>query len=167
MDTNRYAPPATAVADLAPVPLKRRGIVAMILFTVITLGFYSPIWFLRRREALNQLHSPRKLRAWPFAAFIAIMIVDLMVNFAVGFSGAEVVPPEVAIPLIVVEVGLGIVLLMQCFRTKNILEDHLAGRADVASPMFTEPVRLSGLMTFIFTTLYLQYIINKHIATKG
>ena len=63
MDANPYAPPTATVADLSRVPLKRRSVFLMIVFTILTLGFYLPIWFLRRREGLNQLDSPRKLQA--------------------------------------------------------------------------------------------------------
>ena len=57
-------------------------------------------------------------------------------------------------------------MLIQCFKTKDILEDHLAGPDDAAPSMFAvaERVKLSGLMTFLFSIFYLQYVINRYIA---
>jgi hypothetical protein len=36
----------------------------MIVFMLITFGWYYPVWFFRRRAALNRLSSPRKLKLW-------------------------------------------------------------------------------------------------------
>jgi len=165
MDANPYAPPTATVADLSRVPLKRRSILLMIVFTIFTLGFYLPIWFLRRREALNQLDSPRKLAVWPFAAVIAVMAADVVVNVVLAAQGQDAVPPAVVFALSIIRLGFGINLIVQCFKTKDILEDHLAGPAD-GSGMFTEHVKLSGLMTFFFQSLYLQYIINRDIVGR-
>lgn len=163
MDANPYAPPTATVADLSRVPLKRRSVFLMIVFTILTLGFYLPIWFLRRREGLNQLDSPRKLQAWPFLAVIAVMAADVVMNVLVG---AEVpVSPALVLVLAVLRLGFGINFIVQCFKTKDILQDHLTGPAD-GSGMFAERVQLSGLMTFFFQSLYLQSIINRHIVPR-
>jgi len=53
-------------------------------------------------------------------------------------------------------------MLFQCFRIKDILEDHIAGPEEqTPSPLLAPPVRLSGLMTFFFQIFYLQHIINR------
>ena len=163
MDANPYAPPTATVADLSRVPLKRRSVLLMIVFTIFTAGFYVPIWFLRRREALNQLDSPRKLAAWPFIAWIAVVAVDIAVNALII---AEVpVSPAIVFTLSIVRLGFAINLVVQAFKTKDILQDHLTGPAD-GSGMFAERVQLSGLMTFFFQSLYLQYIINRDIVPR-
>lgn len=165
MDANPYAPPTATVADLSRIPLKRRSVFLMIVLTIVTLGFYLPIWFLRRREALNQLDSPRKLEVWPFAAVIAVMAADIVVNILLGAQGPDAVSPAIVFALAILRLGFGINLIVQCFKTKDMLEDHLAGPAD-GFGMFTERVRLSGLMTFFFSALYLQYIINRDIVGR-
>ena len=56
---------------------------------------------------------------------------------------------------------------MQCFIIKDVLEDHLTVREDDALPspsVFVEQVPLSGLMTFFFGILYLQWVINRNHA---
>jgi hypothetical protein len=57
------------------VQLKKRRVVTMLIFTAVTLGFYYPIWFLRRRAALNALDSPQKIAAWPFVTFSAVFAI--------------------------------------------------------------------------------------------
>jgi hypothetical protein len=166
VNANPYAPPTAAVADPSRVLLKKRSVILMIVLTLLTLGFYLPIWFLRRREALNQLDSPRKLQVWPFAAVIAVMAADLVVNIVILVQGPDAVLPEVVFILGLARLGFGINLVVQCFKTKDILEDHLAGPADGIVTMFTERVKLSGLMTFFFQPLYLQYIINRDIVGR-
>src|SRR5262245_62725650 len=82
MDTNPYAPPKAAVADRPITPtIKRRSVVVMLLFTFLTLGLYPTIWFFRRRAALNQLNSPRKLQLWPLVIFSVVVAIAIVVNF--------------------------------------------------------------------------------------
>jgi len=170
MDANPYAPPTAVVADPEPTGLKRRSVLLMIVLVILTLGLYIPLWFLRRRKALNQLDSPRKLDLGPFVAFAVFTALEVAMILAVRAAGEAAIPPDVIVIVSLARFVLGIVLLLQCFKTKNILEDHLAGPADAAPSMFAaaERVKLSGLMTFLFQIFYLQYVINRHIAgTSG
>src|SRR6187549_2097058 len=89
MDTNPYGPPKAAFVDISARGLKRRSIVLMIVLFVMTFGFYYPIWFLRRRGALNRLDSQRKLRLWPFLAWFALFAVELVVGLAAGSAPNE------------------------------------------------------------------------------
>ena len=138
----------------------------MIVFTVVTFGLYYPIWFLRRRAALNRLDSPRKLQTWPFVVVIAWFVLQVVVGAA---SASE--PPEqtfgdgAVLVLNIVQLAVGILMLVQSFVTKDILEDHLAGPGDqLPTGLLAETVKLSGVMTFFFQVFYLQYVINRHIA---
>ncbi len=138
----------------------------MIVFTVVTLGLYYPIWFFRRRAALNRLNSPRKLRLWPLPIFCTVTVVDVIVALASGPGPpAETIGANAAALLGFARLAVGILMLVQCFFTKEILEDHLAGPEDDGShSLFVEHVKLSGLMTFFFQIYYLQYVINQHLA---
>lgn len=166
METNPYAPPKAAVADIASTGLKRRSVIVMILLSIVTLGLYYSIWFLRRRTALNRLDSPRKLRQWPFVVAIVWFVFQFLLGVANGIAGPgnEITGEGLAPTFLVIRLGVGILMLIQCFFTKDIIEDHLAGPADgSATPMFTETVQLSGVLTFIFQIYYLQYAINRHL----
>lgn len=142
----------TVVASVAPVGLKRRSVILMIVFTVVTFGLYYPIWFLRRRAALNRLDSPRKLGTWPFLIFIAFFVFQFIVGVA---SAPEPVEDTVgtggSLLLSLAQLAVGILMVVQSFFTKDILEDHLAGPGDnLPSPLFVERPKLSLLMTFFF-----------------
>jgi uncharacterized protein DUF4234 len=169
MDTNPYAPPKAAVADLSSTGLKRRSVLVMILFAVVTFGLYFPIWFLRRRAALNGLDSPRKLQTWPFVVFIVWFVFQFMLGAAAASAPLEEIFGEGGVLLLnVVQLAVGILMLVQSFVTKDILEDHLAGPGDqVPSGPWAETVKLSGVMTFFFQIFYLQYVINRYIASSG
>src|SRR5262245_53689085 len=140
--------------------LHKRGIVVMILLTLITLGFYLGVWFLRRRKALNQLDSPRKLSLWPFITLIGIQALNLI--WSVGTASRK--PDLIDAVLGLSRLAIGVVILIQCFFVKDILEDHLAGPDDVVPTGFGQTrVQLSSLLTFFFTIFYLQYVINTKV----
>ena len=165
METNPYSPPTVPVADIGPIGLKRRSVIVMIALSVLTLGLYYSIWFLRRREALNRLDSPRKLRQWPFVVAIVWFVFQFLLGVANGVAGQQVIGDGAATLLTVVRLGVGVLMVVQCFFTKDILEDHFAGPGDqVTTPMFAETIQLSGVMTFIFQIFYLQYAINRYLA---
>lgn len=137
----------------------------MIVLSIVTFGVYYPIWFFRRRGALNRLSSPRKLRLWPLVTFCAVMIVDFVVVFASApGSPKQIIGAGASAALGLVRLAVAILMVVQCFIIKDILEDHLAGPDDPSHLMFEGRVKLSGLMTFFFTIFYLQYVINRYVA---
>src|SRR5207249_6887538 len=158
----------TIPRSVPPTGLKRRSIVLMIVLAIVTLGLYYPIWFLRRRDALNRLDSPRKLQRWPFLIFIAFFVLQFMVGLASGSAPRErTIGAEASLLLSLLQLAVEILMVVQCFFTKDILEDHLAGPEDnTSSSIFVDRVKLSALMTFFFQILYLQHIINRHIAVS-
>ena len=174
METNPYSPPKAALADYRPAGLKRRRVITMIVFSMVTFGSYYPIWFLRRRAALNRLDSPRKLRLWPFviimAWFVAQFILGIATGIAASITGGPATPRQVfgegtVLLLNLFQLAVAILLVVQSFFTKDILEDHLAGPGDqVPNPLLVDSVKLSGVMTFFFQIFYLQYVINRYLA---
>jgi hypothetical protein len=66
--------------------------------------------------------------------------------------------------LTVAQLGVGLLMIVQCFIIKDIVEDHAQGPlGDDAEPgLFRPQVKLSGLMTFFFSIFYLQHAINKY-----
>jgi hypothetical protein len=166
METNPYAPPKAPVADLSSTGLKRRSVILMIVLSIVTFGLYYPIWFLRRRAALNRLDSPRKLRLWPFVIFITWFVFQFIVGIATGSATrVQAIGEGAALLLNLVQLAVGILMLVQSFVTKDILEDHFVGPEDhIPNPLLVDTVKLSGVMTFLFQIFYLQYVINRYIA---
>ena len=168
MESNPYAPPKAAVdnqSSRSSTGLKRRRVIVMIVLTFVTVGLYYPIWFFRRRDALNRLNSPRKLRLWPLVIFCATTVVDaVVVVVSAPAPPAQIIGAGANTALGLVRLAVGILMVVQCFIVKDILEDHLAGPEDnLSNSMFSERVRLSGLMTFFFQIFYLQYVINRYM----
>ena len=155
----------TVVETAPPKGLKRRSVVLMIVLTIVTFGLYYPIWFLRRRTALNRLDSPRKLQRWAFLIAFAFFGLQFIVGLVSDPGRPEQTIGEAgALLLSIAQLAVAILMVVQCFFIKDILEDHLAGPEDsVRNPLFVERVKLSGVMTFFFQIFYLQYAINRYI----
>ena len=150
---------------IRPTGLRKRGILAMIVLTIASLGFYLPVWFLRRRAAFNALDSPRKLPAWPFLVWITNLVIVVVVAIAAGDG-----PPAAVVGQageLVLELGnwaVVIVAVLQAFRVREILEDHLAGPEYAQSNSIASgAVTLSGLATFFLGAFYLQHAINAYV----
>jgi uncharacterized protein DUF4234 len=142
--------------------LRRKSVIVMVLLTIVTFGVYYPVWFLRRRAALNQLDSPRKLPAWPFVVSLVFVTIRLAVALASGSPPKT--NPSVDLLFQLGNLAIGIVIVVQCFFIKDILEDHLAGPGDtLVSSLSAQSEGLSRLMTFFFSIYYLQHMINTRV----
>lgn len=164
MSTNPYAPPRAPVADPeSAYGLKRRSVWLVVLFTIVTFGFYYLLWFVRRRPGLNRLDSPRKLAAWPLVLFAIDLLMSVVIGFVNGATGNRSIPSAVGVIAQLYQLAVGVLMIVQCFRIKDIIEDHASPET---SELFAEHVRLSGLMTFFFSIFYLQWAINKYVLTS-
>jgi len=154
-----------AMAGIRPTILKRRSVLLMIVFSFLSFGFYLPIWYLRRRDELNRMDSPRKLQLWPFVVALAFLAFDFAANVAaLPLRPAQAFGPGFGLLLTLLRWAFGILMIVQAFFTKDILEDHLQGPDDaVTSSVWAGDHKLSGLLTFFFTIFYLQHIINRDI----
>ncbi len=164
----REAVAAAAIAE-REAKFEKTSVVVVILLSFLTGGIYLPIWFLRRREAINRLRSPESLGwAAPFAATVAFSL-GLCAAFASGFAGAmglrEAVGELFASGRVLAMVG-AVLILFECFRVRRILLDHLHAQS---SGLFSSSVALerdtsfSGVATFFFGIWYLQYKINRFL----
>ena len=160
--TNPYAPPKARVADpeLTTHGLKRRSVLMMILFVVLSLGIYYVIWWFRRRPGLNRLNSPRKLPVWPLALLVFLWVLNLAGGVMDGLEPGRPVQGQPLLSLF--QIAVGISMIVYCFWAKEIIEDH-ARPEPGSGPAFGTDVRLSGIMTFFFSIFYLQWAINKYV----
>jgi len=147
--------------------LKHANIPELILLTVITLGLYYPVWFLRRRPRLNELESGRKLGRWPFV--FALLFGSLRVLVSGGgpkVSQLESTAESLAFSLFTFgALAVTILMVVQCFFVKDMIEDHLAGAQEdaVLQRITYESVKLSSVLTLCFGIFYLQYKINQRL----
>jgi hypothetical protein len=168
MEPGPYAPPKANVADplVNSHGLKRRSVLLMIVFVFVSLGIYSLVWWFRRRPGLNRLNSPKKLALWPLLLMVAMFVIQFGLGVAAAGRPLEEVIGQVGVGVeLLFRLGVGILMVIQAFRVKDIIEEHAS--PDTASgPMFVERVTLSGLMTFFFSIFYLQWAINRYIVAS-
>ena len=110
----------------------------MLLLGIATWGLYSPIWFLRRRKALNRLGG--NIRVWPFVTTITLLIIAFYLYLTGDSSSRFLRWPA------------GIIILVQGLNVRDILEN---------ASQEEDKGRLSFVLTFIIGILYLQYKINR------
>ena len=136
----------------------------VIVLSFLTVAIYYPVWFLRRRAALNGLQARDKLNAGVFVVAIVLFSVGLvlmLVSGALEGLGEGLGSRD----LLAVSKGLegfaqflnlvaAIALLIQCFKVRRILTEHLQARRG-------QPVPVSGPATFFLQIFYLQYKINR------
>jgi hypothetical protein len=160
---NPYAPPKTRVVDHEPEShgLKHRSVLMAIVFTIVTFGFYFLIWWFRRRPGLNRLNSPKKISLWPLLLVIVLYVVQFVVAF-MQEAAPDALSPAVGLAASIFQIFVGIAMIVQAFRAKDIIEDHAAPDPN-SGPMFGTQVKLSGVMTFFFSIFYLQWAINRYV----
>jgi len=151
--------------DKEYAPLADASIVGMCLLTLLTAGLYAPIWFLIRRRALNNLHSREKLEAWPVSVALAALVASLCLPLLGSLKWGSWVEVENAYPALHPAILLvaGLILIVQCFKVRRILLDHLAPRQEAmfsAGIWMQDEESFSRMGTFFFGIFYLQHKIN-------
>ena len=141
----------------------------LIFLTFITVAVYYPVWFLRRRSALNGLQSRDKLNTGVFVVAIVLLSVGLLLmlmsgaleGFGEGLGQRDLVAVSKGLEGFAQFLNLvaGIALLIQSFKVRRMLTEHLAARTG-------QPVSFSGPGTFFFQILYLQHKINRILAAS-
>ena len=132
--------------------LDRSSVTLVVVLTIVSAGFYVPVWFQRRREALNSLESPVKVWEWGPPA--------VLVLHASRFAIPEGTTLQAAASLATM-VGI----LMLSFRVRSILMDHSESRVSRLLPgaLGIQRMAPSALLTVLFNHWYLQFKINQLI----
>jgi hypothetical protein len=153
-DYDPYAPPAEPEHEpgrhrsSADYALERRPIGLFILLCFATLGFYPIIWLFKRRAFLESLDANAKLGPLPVIVAVCRCAVYVLV-FAQAASHATDLEPLIRM----IQLADWVAMLMAVFRIATILRSDFS-----RSGRF---LTVSGVATFFFGTLYLQYKINQ------
>jgi len=129
----------------------------VVLLEIITLGIYTLVWLMRRREAINKLNSGNKISEGVLIAIACFMAASLMFGIISGFGVFDPDMNRLFEGLSNIA-GLfsGIGSIVMAFKYRKILRDHCSEiRPDVNLEGFA-----SGLWTFLFGIIYLQHKIN-------
>ena len=139
--------------------LTRTSVWLMFFLTALTLGIYAPYWYLTRHQRFNALSSGAKFTQTTIVIWLLWFMVDaVLIVVSIATPQSETVQSLELLESIFNLVA-GIFGIILAFRAKRILLEHLAviGRNDIS---------MSGVATFFFQHLYLQYKINQLIPTK-
>jgi len=150
----------TALVESLP-GLRATNLVLVAVLSSLSLGLYSPVWFWRRREALNRLRSSTKLdRRVLVLSFVLLVLSVLLGLIAIPMQGHAVGRARVLTVGKSVEMASQLLCLVvlttlwvQCFRVRRILLDHLNLHLGLG-------VTVSWVYTLVFQVLYLQGRIN-------
>lgn len=141
----------------------------VLVFIIITLGLYQPVWFLRRRWGLAPLSRHLSVSAGAMWFCLAYLAFSLMANLGLAFldglmegAGAmhggqilAMVQSGFSVVDMIVNVVVLVLMLVQTFRVRRILLEHFHRTG--------QQVKVRWFWTLLLTILYLQHKINKEI----
>jgi len=144
--------------------LKKMSVLLLIFLTVITVGIFSPVWFLKRRNEINNLQAKEKLGTGVFVFAIVVFSISLLVTLmsgameglAEGLGEMNLLLTAKGLDLFsrILDLVAGITLLVQCFKVRRIFNEHF-------NTHLQRGISFSGVATFFFQIFYLQYKINR------
>jgi len=145
--------------------LKKMPVILTIVFAIITLGIYCPIWFLRRRDSINALKSEENLGTAVFGFVIVMIFFSMFLMYLSGFieglaeeellrSNFMDYTKAIDSTGKIINIVVGFILLFQCFKVRRIFNSHF-------NAYFNIDIRFSGVAIVFFTIFYLQYKINR------
>jgi hypothetical protein len=119
---------------------------------------YQSLWFVFKAPKLNALNSGSRVSP-------AMAIVGMILNLASSALSVWSLTVVMANPLAgqnsmlqlvgnLVSLAGSIIMLVQAFAVRSILNQHWRNS-------FAEEIEVSGIGTFFFSILYLQYKINR------
>lgn len=151
---------------------EKRSVVLMLFLSIITLGIYPSIWYIRRVSEFNGLHTEKKLNLGLSVIFLFIIISGLIVlplsilltPFGVYLENPvlnffSILPQEFTLIIqAVVYLILVLLYLSLAFRARTIINEALARKGIQR--------KISGFFTLIFNLFYLQYEVNRIMTDK-
>lgn len=141
---------------------KKISVLLVLVLTIITFGIYYPVWFLKRRDALNNFKSEVTLNKGVFIGLIVISVISLLLAFVSGFAEgmyeegllASNISPILDAFGNVLDLVYVIIMIIECFKVRRIFAEHFNDYLNIEIPF-------SKVATFFFGVLYLQYKINR------
>ncbi len=151
--------------------LEKTNVASLVLLTVLTLGLYYPLWFLRRRQGINSLKSREKLGVFVFVLVSLLWLLVLCLNLGFDYihlPGGDISLMGMRVFDIFSALVLFVVMLVQLFKVRRILEAH-AAESSVgplgSSLALIQGASLSAVATWFFGIFYLQHKINELVDT--
>lgn len=125
------------------VAIKKTPVLLVILFQLITLGIYYPIWFLRRMKSFNKMAKITGEVEISKAALVFALVLEILSAVAVLFGSRAGIFSLITF----------ILLTVQAFRSRRIMVSY--------QKMHKIKLVMPGLAVFFISPYYLQYEINR------
>lgn len=133
--------------------VKRVSLLMMVFLSLITLGIYGAYWIYSRRKSFNAMGSAQVGEVLGTAPLILSFL-------SLGFSmRSAIIPIWGGAAEGLTSLGAAVMMIVACFRYRSSLREYV--RAREVSPLAADSVARSGIMTFFFGALYLQYHLNR------
>ena len=124
--------------------VKRENLFLIIIYSLLTLGYYAPYWFMKKDLKFNG--------NFKFLIILQIFFLSCMQVIYYNLLGSDFDSLEInKILYIVGSIGYFIVMLVLLFSLKNILMKYLKN------------TNISDVGVFFLGVLYLQYKLNQYI----
>jgi len=121
--------------------------------SIITLGIYPIYWMYTRALTVNQNHD-NKISMGLLQGLVGIAVL----SFASGFLGTS---SEAQMVSQLISVAYFVIYLTVLFSLRNRIQEVINSDGSAFQS------HLSGIMTFFFNTIYLQYKINEAIDSNS
>jgi hypothetical protein len=132
----------------------RFNVFLLFIICCVTCGLFVPIWFFMRRRWLNILTQDQKLGAGMPAGALALDLFAWLLVFASLVFADEGVVTMMGYGINAFAFVSGLLVLGAAFKTRAIIDWHYNYTREMG-------ISVSGVATFFFTILYLQYVINR------
>lgn len=150
------------IIDHNSIP-QRKNIFLIWLWSNITFGIYTAVWYMKRSGELNNLGNPKKLKRKVATTLLIVDIVMLALIFLfpltisfdeMGSFGQNITSTQT---ILITILGAAVILriiftLYLAFKSRAIINQTLENKGNKL---------ISWFFTLIFTHLYLQYEINR------
>lgn len=134
----------------------------VLVYDLITLGLYGPIWFLRRLGAFERLRGERRLNPGLLTASLIFTAASIVLSFATTLAGDGAFAARVGNTTLgalmdnlaaFLDLLALLLLIHQSLRLRRMLKDH------VLEATGREP-RITALWSVLFQQIHLQHVIN-------
>lgn len=143
---------------------EKKNIIVLILLTIITLGIYPSIWYLKRSPEFHNLGTQKKLSKTLPTVYLTLLCLAIILAIVFPFTISNsdfnnlyqpTAPTQTTILFGILGLLLAskIVGILLAFSSRTIISQALSEKYSKAN--------VSGLFTFLFGFLYIQYEINR------
>ncbi|HLC86785.1 MAG TPA: DUF4234 domain-containing protein [Candidatus Nanoarchaeia archaeon] len=157
---------------------QKKSVILLWILSIITLGIYGPVWYLKRKSEFDNLQTNKKLSTKLIKAVLILFVITLILrillliisltggteNLISGEMGLATLGIILLVSIILSFIIAGIsitafvLFIILAFKTREILNQTLENKKVTR--------KISGFFTFIFNFLYLQYEINRIIEDR-